>query len=244
MNKRMTPDAGRRSALDEARSFRPPRGAYDDDQGYGEAVDPRPAAPPRVFGVGETGADYSGAPRAFGPASRGYWDGYDFEAAEAAYAFERRRAQEDFFRRQPHYDRPGDAYARPGRYNGDRGFWDRMSDEAASWFGDPYARERREADHRGRGPKGYRRSDERIGEDVHDRLTEDRDLDASGIEVEVREGEVTLNGVVSDRHDKHRAEHIVEHILGVGHVQNNLRVGPVSALPENTILADQAAGRS
>ena len=40
-------------------------------------------------------------------------------------------------------------------------------------------------EHRGRGPRGYTRSDERIREDVNDRLTDDGWLDASDIDVQV-----------------------------------------------------------
>lgn len=50
----------------------------------------------------------------------------------------------------------------------------------------------------GRGPRGYRRSDERIREDVNERLLLDTELDATNIEVEVREGEVTLAGTVGN----------------------------------------------
>jgi hypothetical protein len=76
---------------------------------------------------------------------------------------------------------------------------------------------------RGRGPKGYRRSDARILEDVSDRLTEDRDLDASGVEVKVADGEVTLKGTVSDRAARRRAEDIASSVSGVRHVTNDLR---------------------
>ncbi|HET9160656.1 MAG TPA: BON domain-containing protein [Caulobacteraceae bacterium] len=78
--------------------------------------------------------------------------------------------------------------------------------------------------HRGHGPKGYARSDERIREDVCEALTADDRLDASEIEVEVREGEVTLNGHVHARQDKRRADDLVENVGGVRYVQNNLRV--------------------
>lgn len=112
----------------------------------------------------------------------------------------------------------------------DRGFWDKASDEVQSWMGDEDAERRRrmdrEAHHRGRGPRGYTRSDERISEDVHDRLTDDWVLDASDVEVAVSSGEVTLNGTVRSRQDKRRAEDIVDDISGVTHVQNNLRVKP------------------
>lgn len=106
----------------------------------------------------------------------------------------------------------------------DRGFFERAGDEIASWFGDDDAARRREMDHRGNGPQGYQRSDERILEDVCDRLTEDRYLDAREITVSVQDGEVTLSGTVPMKRAKRRAEDCADHVSGVGHVQNNLRV--------------------
>ena len=79
-------------------------------------------------------------------------------------------------------------------------------------------------EHRGRGPKGYTRSDARIREDVNDRMTDDGWLDASDIEVQVSSSEVTLTGEVNSRQEKRRAEDIAEAVSGVKHVQNNLRV--------------------
>jgi osmotically-inducible protein OsmY len=78
--------------------------------------------------------------------------------------------------------------------------------------------------HRGRGPKGYRRSDERIKEDVNDRLGDDYYLDASDVEVMVENTEVTLTGTVRSRSDKRRAEDIAESVSGVTNVENRLRV--------------------
>jgi hypothetical protein len=77
---------------------------------------------------------------------------------------------------------------------------------------------------RGHGPKGYRRSDERIAEDLNERLTEDPLLDASGIEVEVSEGVATLQGSVESRWMKHRAEDIADSCSGVRDVRNEIRV--------------------
>jgi len=115
-----------------------------------------------------------------------------------------------------------------GHYDDDeperRGFWERASDRVASWFGEDDRNERRRGEHRGRGPSGYRRTDERISEEVHDRLTDDPWLDASGIDVRVENGEVTLSGSVNEREAKHRAERLIEDMAGVTHVQNNLRV--------------------
>lgn len=89
-----------------------------------------------------------------------------------------------------------------------------------------YGQESRwERDHRliGRGPRGYRRSDERIREEVCDRLSEGY-LDASDIEITVKDGIVTLGGRVDQRQDKRIAENIAESIQGVKDVENQIRV--------------------
>ncbi|MFC3167266.1 SWFGD domain-containing protein [Paracoccus fontiphilus] len=128
------------------------------------------------------------------------------------------------------YDAGRDAgsrrYGQDSRDRSDRGFLDRAGDEIASWFGDEDAQRRREMDsgHRGRGPKNYSRSDDRIREDVSDRLSDDRHIDASDIEVSVSGGEVTLDGTVENRFAKRHAEDLAESCSGVSHVQNNLRV--------------------
>jgi osmotically-inducible protein OsmY len=111
----------------------------------------------------------------------------------------------------------------------DRGFMERASDEVSSWFGDNEAQRRRAMDaldggRRGRGPKGYVRSDERIREDVCDFLSDDPLVDASEIEVAVAGSEVTLTGTVETRRERRRAEDCAERVSGVSHVQNNLRV--------------------
>jgi osmotically-inducible protein OsmY len=93
---------------------------------------------------------------------------------------------------------------------GARGTWGR--DQTARSFG-----------HSGKGPKGYTRSDERILEDVSDRLSDDDEVDASDITVTVSDAEVRLEGTVSDRHSKHRAEDIAGSVSGVREVSNHLR---------------------
>lgn len=77
--------------------------------------------------------------------------------------------------------------------------------------------------HRGRGPKGYQRSDARIREDVSDVLADDPHLDASHIDVAVENGEVRLSGRVASRGDRRHAEDLAESVRGVRHVQNDLR---------------------
>lgn len=119
---------------------------------------------------------------------------------------------------------------RRGGQRDDRSWWDRTRDEVASWFGDDGAERRRRQDiryesgHRGRGPKDYQRSEDRIREDVCDRLSDDDYLDASDIQVQVQGNEVVLSGNVKSRDQKRRAEDIVESISGVRHVENRIRV--------------------
>ena len=111
-----------------------------------------------------------------------------------------------------------------------RGWWDRASDEVSSWFGDEEAGRRRQIDqagagaYRGRGPRNYQRSDERIREDINDRLTDNPFLDAYNVEVSVSSGDVVLSGTVRDRYSKRVAEDITEEVSGVRNVENRLRV--------------------
>jgi hypothetical protein len=99
---------------------------------------------------------------------------------------------------------------------------------------------RRAGPHRGKGPRGYVRSDARILEDVSDRLADDGQLDATDIEVKVEAGEVTLDGQVQSRDDKRRAEALAERASGVRHVQNNLRVRSAKAAAEADTAAPMA----
>jgi len=83
--------------------------------------------------------------------------------------------------------------------------------------------EARGSSHRGKGPKGYVRSDERIKEDIYDVLTDDHEIDASDVSVEVQDGHVTLTGNVEDRRMKFLIEDAVASCSGVQDVRNQLR---------------------
>lgn len=76
----------------------------------------------------------------------------------------------------------------------------------------------------GKGPKGWKRSDERIKDEVCEVLYRDQHIDATDIEVEVSEGVVTLKGTIDTRWSKRHAEGRVEHLFGVEDVHNELRV--------------------
>jgi osmotically-inducible protein OsmY len=76
----------------------------------------------------------------------------------------------------------------------------------------------------GRGPRGYQRSDERIREDVCERLTQHGQIDARDIDVEVSNGEVTLRGTVDSRQTKRDVEDTIDAVSGVKDIHNQLRL--------------------
>jgi osmotically-inducible protein OsmY len=139
----------------------------------------------------------------------------------------------DYNRNRPVNRYGGDTrnYGNANQGGFDRDWWDRTKDEVASWFGDDEAERRRQMDrrymhgHRGKGPKNYHRSEERIREEVCDRLADDDMVDASEMEVQVQGREVILTGYVPSREQKRRAEDIVESVSSVRNVENRLRVG-------------------
>lgn len=76
----------------------------------------------------------------------------------------------------------------------------------------------------GHGPKGYKRSDERIREDLCDMIFRQGFIDASDVEVLLEGGVVRLVGTVSHRQDKRALEQMAERIHGVDEVRNELRL--------------------
>jgi hypothetical protein len=78
--------------------------------------------------------------------------------------------------------------------------------------------------HRGKGPRGFKRSDERVRDDLCERLADDDAIDASDIDVEVKDGMATLSGSVPARWMKHLAEDLAERCSGVRDVDNRIRV--------------------
>jgi osmotically-inducible protein OsmY len=67
-------------------------------------------------------------------------------------------------------------------------------------------------------------ADERIWEEVHDRLMGHPDLDVTEVEIEVEEGHVTLTGRVDSRESKWLAEEVTRTVQGVQDVHNRLKV--------------------
>ena len=116
------------------------------------------------------------------------------------------------YARDTHRGGLSDDYARDGGWSG-------------AGRADDYAREPQRPSYRGRGPRNWRRSDEAIRELVNERLTDDDEVDATDVEVQVENAEVTLSGVVASRRQKRIAEDVAWSCGGVHDVHNRLTIG-------------------
>jgi osmotically-inducible protein OsmY len=77
---------------------------------------------------------------------------------------------------------------------------------------------------RGRPPRTYKRSDDRIHDEICELVARDSDVDASEVDVKVESGEVTFTGTIEDRRSKRELEDIAERVFGVVDIHNNVRV--------------------
>ncbi|HLH32898.1 MAG TPA: BON domain-containing protein, partial [Terriglobia bacterium] len=78
--------------------------------------------------------------------------------------------------------------------------------------------------HAGRGPRSFKRQDDRIEEEINEQLTRHPMIDATDIEVKVQNGEVTMRGHVDSREAKRMAEDIAESVFGVKEVNNQIKI--------------------
>jgi hypothetical protein len=131
---------------------------------------------------------------------------------------------------QPNYGQPGREYGSSGPSDYGRSGWSEPYAEGQQYGNRDWRNEQSgyrsqgsQGMHRGKGPKGYQRSDERIKELICERLSDDPEIDASEITVNVQGGKVMLEGSVDSRRTKNAAEDIAEQ-FGSQEVQNNLRV--------------------
>lgn len=123
-------------------------------------------------------------------------------------------------------DSSGTSNYRSSNYGSDQPRWSDPSMESQRYGG--------QTSHRGKGPKGYQRSDERIKEMISEKLSDHHEIDATEITVSVQDGTVTLEGTVDSRRTKNAVEDVAEE-CGCQDVQNNLRV---------TRAGEQQAGSS
>ncbi len=119
------------------------------------------------------------------------------------------------------YERPG-----YGRFSTSR---------SGRYAGNPYG----QRSYYGTGPKGYQRSDDRLKEDISERLTEAHHIDASDVSVDVRAAKVVLEGTVPSRHMKHAIEDLADACPGVQDVDNRVRVASRDELARRSLQSSQ-----
>lgn len=130
------------------------------------------------------------------------------------------------------FEEPEQGFGTDERFTGGRGgdeHWTDRSElawrERTGFQGDFGGRpQQQRGPHRGKGPTSYTRSDEKIREQICEALTDDEHIDASHIEVVVKDGEVVLSGTVEDRRAKRLAEDIADRCAGVKDIQNQLKL--------------------
>lgn len=133
-----------------------------------------------------------------------------------------------------------ETYSNPPMWQHDR-VWQERSNQYV-----PQTLQSRYAGHYGRGPKSYQRSDDRIRDEICERLYRSSLIDASDVEVEVNQCEVTLTGTVANRDEKRHAEDVAEDVFGVTDVHNNIHIsklGPIGTQLEERIMPPGAGLR-
>ena len=217
----------RRHNRDDYRDHDERRGASERDYGrYGESG--------RIFGDergwGEREDDRGSWGRGRGYADRDDERGFIDRASDEVRSW---FGNEEAQRRRMMDEREGGwSTSERGDYGGpwNREQLARRNQPGSTWWGgynEPAA-----GPYGGRGPRGWQRSDERIKDDVCERMTQHPYLDASDIDVQVGACEVTLLGAVPDRRAKRLAEEIAEAVSGVREVHNQIRqpAGPATAV--------------
>jgi len=143
----------------------------------------------------------SESPRYFGTGAQGHGGGPSFTGGTYGTA--------DWRSDAPYFDEVG--------FN--RGAYEEHRSE-----GRPQYRQGRQQRRYPQGPKGYTRSDERVREDISERLMQAYDIDSSEVTVQVVAAKVTLEGTVPSRYMKHAIEDIADSAPGVQDVDNRIRV--------------------
>jgi hypothetical protein len=168
-------------------------------------------------------------PRGFG-GGVGAYHGYAYRPSYDPGEYDRRlyRHEDDVARRREDERRGARGYRERGpAYDHDRAEnlrrW-RFGKEARGYRERGPAFDSVRGPHGGKGPRGYRRSDEHIRVEVCERIVRAGWIDASDVEVDVRDGEVTLSGTVFGRDEKRAIQDLADEVGGVHDVHNRLRL--------------------
>jgi hypothetical protein len=143
------------------------------------------------------------------------------------------------------YDRSG--YEREGRFDRQRSLsgrkpwpWEEEELRAYPWYPEYYDRPRYGEM---RGPKGWTRSDDRIRDEICERIVR-CGIDAREVELEVNAGEVTLTGTVARRDLKRWIEDIADRVIGVREVHNRIRTRKAGEITSREVRRAAVAARA
>ena len=224
------------------RAYWSDRPSWQDQYGFGQRspwrepslAGRRPFGPPEdthYYGTGSAGwggPGFTGGAYAYGNGPRERSLSLEDEYSdESSVSYEGPRQQYDQqygqrFGQQQRYGQPQQGQPQYGQRPG-----------YSPYVGYPDTRARRF----GTGPKGYQRSDERLKEDISERLMEAHHIDSSDVSVEVRGAKVVLEGTVPSRHMKHAIEDLVDVCPGVQDIDNRVRVA-------NPLMRQSQSGQS
>lgn len=112
----------------------------------------------------------------------------------------------------------------PRKKNDTRNADPEVDSSREAWAGPERRQEPRGVDDGLGGPRLRRKTDDSLAQEIHEILISDPELAATGVEVVVEGGAVTLNGEVDDPDAKLLAEELTESISGVRLVHNRLVV--------------------
>jgi len=184
-------------------------------------------------------ARYEDRDKRFSASSEGYGDGRgrewrNVDARSGSYA-----PSAPFRAAEPSYGAAAGINADSRRGDHDRGRGGFFSGgNSTQWSGGGSYSDTRAGAHRGKGPKGYTRSDDRLQELISERLMEDPSIDASDVTVSVSGQTVTLDGTVDSRRTKYEVEECAEH-CGAADVINNLKISRSRSLTGNEESSDR-----
>ena len=223
------------------RAYGPERPAWQDQYGFGQRAhwhEPLfghqqpfgPSEDTHYYGTGSVGyggPGFTGGAYAYGNGPRD--EGRQIEdeySDESAVSYEQGPRQQ--YGQRPYGQRYGQQYNPPHDQQYGRHFGQQYGQ------GQPYGQSyggARTSNYQGpggrrftSGPKGYQRSDERLKEDISERLMESHHIDSSDVSVDVRGAKVVLEGTVPSRHMKHAIEDLVDACPGVQDIDNRVRV--------------------
>lgn len=163
----------------------------------------------------------------YGEPQRYFDDEYNDEKDDT---FQRRFPRSQAARTRPRPDYYKSDYERDysvrNRHQGERDYMNYSRSENADYssFRDDKFYSERDRGHYGKGPKNWKISDDRIKDQVSEALYRDYHVDASDIDVDVKDGVVTLTGTVKSREEKRSAEESIENLSGVIDVHNRIRI--------------------